>query len=204
MRIDRRIDLDTSIARNLPDDLSQELSQSGSGLRRQASDSDRHAFERALAQPGTPESDEAGKSAAQQAADAIPRPFGLFGAAGLSAATASAMATSGGATAGLGLDLAEAAERLMVADGSAGRREVRVELKDDVLPGVTVGVYEEAGRVVAAFACSSEASREKLCAGAASLAAELAQSLGRPSLVRVTTDDPEDPCLFEAAADAAP
>lgn len=204
MSIDRRINLNTSLARNLPDELSQELAQSGSGQRRQASDTDRHAFERALAQPGAQDADEPGRQGAQESADAIPRPFGLFGAAGLNASGTAAAASASGTPPGLGQDLAEAADRLMVADGSAGRREVRVELKDDVLPGVTVGVYEEGGRVVAAFACASEASREKLCAGAASLAAELAQSLGRPSLVRVTTDDPEDPCLFEAAADAAP
>jgi hypothetical protein len=80
---------------------------------------------------------------------------------------------------------------------------VRVELKDEVLPGVTVCVYEDQGLLVAAFVCASEPSREKLCACAAALAGELASSLNRAVLVRVGTDDPEDPCPFEAAADPA-
>ena len=115
---------------------------------------------------------------------------------------ADAASAGGEVAAFLSRDLAEAADRLLVGDGSSGRREVRFELKSDVLPGVTVSVYQEAGCVVAAFACASEASREKLCAAAPGLAAELAQSLGRACLVRVTTDDPEDPCLFEVAGGA--
>jgi len=79
---------------------------------------------------------------------------------------------------------------------------VRLDLKAEVLPGVTVSVYEEDGRLVAAFACASEASRETLNRCAPVLAQELAQSLARAVLVRVSTDDPEDPCLFEAAAAA--
>jgi len=79
---------------------------------------------------------------------------------------------------------------------------VRLDLKAEVLPGVTLSVYEEEGRLVAAFTCASEASRETLNRCAQSLADELAQSLARAVLVRVSTDDPEDPCLLEAAAAA--
>ncbi|WP_144630589.1 hypothetical protein [Bordetella genomosp. 13] len=192
MSIDRRIDLNTSVAQDLGD-----LAQPDSGLRREASDADRRAFERALAQPDDEGADDAGPSAQRQADDAAARPFGLFGAAPVMAASP---ASSSVALAGLARDLACAADRLLVGDGSGGRREVRIALADDVLPGVTVSVFEDAGRVVAAFACASEASREKLCVNAAALAAELAASLRRPCLVRVTTDDLEDPCLFEAEA----
>lgn len=200
MSIDRRIDLHTSVAQQDHAD----LAQSDPGLRRNASDADRQAFERALSQPRDESADEAERQPApQQAADAMPRPFGLF-AAGVPCAMPADAEAAGDVAATLGRDLVEAADRLLVGDGSSGRREVRVELKDDVLPGVTVSVYHEAGRVVAAFACASEASREKLCAAAPALAAELAQSLDRACLVRVTTDDPEDPCLFEVAGGDPP
>ncbi len=89
-----------------------------------------------------------------------------------------------------------------MADGSQGRRQVRVELKDDVLPGVSVSVYEDGGRVIADFVCANETSRERLAAMARPLAEQLADSLARPTRVRVGTDDPEDPCLAETDADA--
>ena len=186
MTADRRIGLETAIPQGMPD-----LSQSGAGTRREASDADRQAFARAMAE------EPAEKTAEAEAGD-TPRPFALFGAA---AAYSGAGGPAGDSPSGLADDLAQAADGLLVGDGSAGRREVRVTLKDEVLPGVTVAVYEEAGRLVAAFTCTSEASRERLCRCAKTLAAEMAQSLQRPTLVRVATDDPEDPCLVEEAAD---
>jgi hypothetical protein len=187
---DRRIDLNIGLARGMPD-----LGQSGAGAsRRDASDADRQAFRQALAQDG---GEPAGT--AEPPADALtdtPRPFALFPGAAASAETPAA------APAGLARALNEAADRMLVGDGGSGRREVRLDLKAEVLPGVTLSVYEDEGRLVAAFACASEASRETLNRCAQSLAEELAQSLARAVLVRVTTDDPEDPCLFEAAAAA--
>jgi hypothetical protein len=189
---DRRIGLETSIPQGMPD-----LSQSGAGSARgEASDTDRQAFERALSQG---DDGQQVRAEAEQAAE-TPRPFGLFGSL---AAAPAGQAAAGAAPEGLAQSLSTAADRLLVGDGGSGRREVRIDLKDEILPGVTVSVYEDEGRLVAAFACASEASREKLCACAQTLAAEMAQSLSRPALVRVTTDDPEDPCLFEATA-AAP
>jgi hypothetical protein len=100
--------------------------------------------------------------------------------------------------------LARRAERLeQLAEPGGGRRQVRVDLKDDVLPGVSVSVYDEEGRCVAEFVCANARSRERLCAMAPELAAQLADSLGRPARVRVSADDPEDPCLAETDA-AAP
>jgi hypothetical protein len=188
---DRRIDLDIGLTRGMPD-----LGQPGAGAsRRDASDADRQAFEQALAQDGgEPAAGTAGPSA--DALTETPRPFALFPGAVTSAETPAA------APAGLARALNEAADRMLVGDGGSGRREVRLDLKAEVLPGVTLSVYEEEGRLVAAFACASEASRETLNRCAQSLAEELAQSLARAVLVRVATDDPEDPCLFEAAAAA--
>jgi len=184
---ERRIGLDTAIAQGMPD-----LSQQGAGgARRDAADADRRAFEQALAGG---DQDPAQKTDGAPAAQAVPRPFALFGGPAAPAPQAAA------APLGLAGSLAEAADRLLVGDGSSGRREVRIDLKNEVMPGVTVSVYEEEGRLVAAFACASEASREKLNACAQVLADELARSLGRSTLVRVSTDDPEDPCLYEAAA----
>ncbi|NMK50030.1 flagellar hook-length control protein FliK [Achromobacter sp. Bel] len=187
MSIDRRIGLETAIPQN-----TGSLAQSdGHAAGRQASDADRQAFEQALS---------GGQDDAKPGAPATPSPFSLFGAArnagpegqGEAARDAGALAEA----------LSESAGRLMVADGSQGRRQVRVELKDDVLPGVGVSVYEEGGRVVADFVCANERSRERLCAMAPDLATQLAGSLGQPTRVRVSTDDPEDPCLAETDASA--
>lgn len=192
---DRRIGLDTAVPQGMPGSSTQ-FGADGADVRGQASKDDRQAFEQALS------SGQAQTPAPSEAAPVdVPRPFALFGAF---AAPASA-STAGGAPAPgeLSQGLRQAAERLLIGDGSSGRREVRIELKDEVLPGVTVCVYEDQGQLVAAFVCASEPSREKLCACAAALARELAGSLNRPVRVRVATDDPEDPCPFEAAADPA-
>ena len=92
---------------------------------------------------------------------------------------------------------------MLVDDGaSGGRPEVRITLRDEVMPGVTVAVYQAEGRMVASFVCANETSREKLIRCAQALADDMSRSLGQPALVQVSTDDPEDPCLFEAAATA--
>jgi len=189
MTVDRRVGIDTSVPQSLPGS----TQSGGAGVRREASQGDRQAFEQALAREG---GDDA--STQQSAAQGTPQPFALFG-----AAVPPGSPIAADTPAHLSRDLCQAAERLLVGDGSSGRREVRIELKDEVLPGVTVSVYEDMGRLVAAFVCASEPSRERLCACAQALADELSASLRRPVLVRVTTDDPEDLCLFEAAADAA-
>ncbi|MGN6580379.1 MAG: hypothetical protein ACTHJ1_10420 [Bordetella sp.] len=190
---DRRIGLDTAVPQGMPGS-SARFGAGGADVRGQASKDDRQAFEQAMASERAPTPSEA-------APVDVPRPFALFGAFAPSLASCA----SGGAPAPgeLSQGLRQAAERLLVGDGSSGRREVRIELKDDVLPGVTVCVYEDQGLLVAAFVCASEPSREKLCACAPALAGELAGSLNRAVLVRVGTDDPEDPCPFEAAADPA-
>ncbi|MEI2417103.1 hypothetical protein V8Z80_13085 [Orrella sp. JC864] len=194
MTIDRRIGLDTALPQGMPD-----LSQSGAGAQaRQApTDAERQAFERALAgEPGQPGRQAPGEQAGVQRPAP---PLALFGAAGLAGAGRPEPAP---APQGLAQALAEGAGALLVGDGGKGRPEVRIELKDELLPGVSVAVFEDEGRLVAAFTCASEASRERLSRGVAALAQELADALGRPALVRVSADDPMDPCTVEAAADA--
>lgn len=185
MSIDRRIGLDTAITQG------SGLAQSdGQAAGRQASDADRRAFEQALAQGQDGDAQES-------ALPAVATPFSLFG-----AAAAAALPPTDTPPGALAEALLGSAEQLLVADGSQGRRQVRVELKDDVLPGVSVSVYEEAGRVVADFICANEGSRERLTAMARPLAEQLADSLGRDARVRVSADDPEDPCLAETDASA--
>ena len=180
---ERRINLDIGLPQGMPD-----LGQTHTGSpRREASDSDRQAFEQALAQEGA-------EPPVDDSSSDIPRPFALFPGA------APATEPSADAPPGLAQALSHAADRMLVGDGNSSRREVRLELKDEVLPGVTLSIYEEEGRLVAAFVCASETSRETLNRCAQTLADELAQSLARAVLVQVSTDDPEDPCLFEAAA----
>lgn len=184
MSIDRRIGLETAISQGTRTSANSD----GHAAGRQASDADRQAFEQAMSQ---------GDADAPPAPPAASSPFALFG--------SGARATAPGGdcqSEALAQALSETAEQLLVADGSQGRRQVRVELKDDVLPGVSVSVYEDEGRMVADFICANESSRERLCAMAPELAAQLAESLDKPTRVRVGTDDPEDPCLAETDAPA--
>jgi hypothetical protein len=192
MSIDRRIDLDNGFSSRFG---TQRFDQAGTSLKSDTppSDTDRKAFQEAMAAK-----DGAPAAAARPAGDtAPPAPFALFGAGRAAPAAETAQAPSG-----LANVLAQSAEQLLVNDD--GRREVRVELKDDVFPGVSVAVFEDEGRLVAAFTCSVEASRERLAASAPTLAGDLANSLSRPTRVQVQTDDPEDPCLVEASADPTP
>ena len=96
--------------------------------------------------------------------------------------------------------LEQMAKRLLVGDGSQGRRGVQITLDDAQLPGVVVDVFEEAGRLVARFTCSDEGARARLSAGANWFAQGLAQRLQRDVRVEVQTDDPEDPCLLQVDA----
>ncbi len=97
--------------------------------------------------------------------------------------------------------LKQMASRLLVGDGSQGRRGVQLQLADDAqLPGVVVDIFEEAGRLLTRFTCSQENARERLSASAAWFADSLAQRLQQDTRVQVQTDDPEDPCLVQVDA----
>lgn len=122
-------------------------------------------------------------------------PFDLF----QPAATSPALQPPS-AAATLAPTLEQMASRLLVGDGSQGRRGVQITLADAQLPGVVVDVFEEAGRLVARFTCSDEDSRARLSAGANWFAQGLVQRLQRDVRVEVLTDDPEDPCLLQVEA----
>ena len=127
-------------------------------------------------------------------------PFALFGQGAASAAPTSTDTSTHEAPAGLDQTLSQMAQRLLVGDGSSGRRGVQIQLSKDSLPGVVMDVFEDAGAVVAEFTCSLETSRERLNKSAQWLADGLSQALQRPTCVRVQTDDPEDRCATQAQA----
>lgn len=102
----------------------------------------------------------------------------------------------------LAANLGSAVERLMVSDGSSGNRQVRMQLKDDLLPGVGVAIQELEGRLQVDFVCSVERSRQNLGRALPDLANTLAERLGRDVLMRVQTDDEDDPCVQEALGHA--
>jgi hypothetical protein len=87
--------------------------------------------------------------------------------------------------------------RLMVGNGSSGNRQVRIDIQDDQLPGVTLTVQQIDGRLQVDFVCSVDVSRLHLNRAAPDLAAQLAERLSQDVLIRVQTDDDEDLCLYE-------
>jgi hypothetical protein len=186
MTADRRIDLNLSLPQSGSRDLQAGLGSPGRDAARGDADAEaRERFEQALA----------GKQAAADATPATtlaPTPFALFGTP--APVQADAVPTA------LGRHVEDAVERLMVDEDRAGQRQVRMELKDDVLPGVSVVILENEGRLQVDFICSQESSRLRLNRAAPQQAQTLAERLAREVLLRVMTDDDEDPCLFEVAA----
>lgn len=149
----------------------------------------RTRFEQALA--ATPQ------APAEARPGSVASPFALFGTASVPPVAA---APQDPAASALGPQIEQAVERLLVDDDHRGRRQVRMDLKDDVLPGVSVVIQHGEGRLQVDFICSQEASRLRLNRSAPTQAQALAERLGCEVLLRVQTDDEEDPCLFEAAA----
>jgi hypothetical protein len=181
MSTDRSIRLDVSVP-----DLGARAGEgfaSGSGGQGAADSQARERFDRAFAPPAPPPAD-------TEAAQQIPKPFSLFG---------SMPAEPDGTDSTPETRLDELLDRLMVDDGSGGK-QVRMDLKDDVLPGVSIVIQEAEGRLQVDFICRAEASRLRLNAALPGQAPQLAQRLERDVLLRVQTDDPEDPCLFEVSA----
>lgn len=129
------------------------------------------------------------------------RPFDLFGSPAAQQAAPPA-ATAQDLPGGIDDTLASMARRLLVSDGSSGRRAVQIQLADGHLQGVVLDVFEEEGLLVTCFTCSQESARERLARNAQWLADGLAGRLARPVCVRVQTDDPEDPCTVQAHAGA--
>lgn len=93
---------------------------------------------------------------------------------------------------------------LYVGEGAHGGKQVRLEMKEDALPGVTVVIEEVGGRMQIDFTCSVEASRLRLNEAVPEVAPDVAVRLERDVLMRVQTDDEEDRRLFEVAASPQP
>ena len=181
MSTDRSIRLDVSVP-----DLGARAGEgfaSGSGQQGAADSQARERFDRAFAPPPL-------APAETGAADAIPKPFSLFG---------SVSPEQGVSDSTMAPQLHELLDRLMV-DDEAGGKQVRMDLKDDLLPGVSIVIQEAEGRLQVDFICRAEASRLRLNAALPAQAPLLAQRLERDVLLRVQTDDLEDPCLFEVTA----
>ncbi len=82
-------------------------------------------------------------------------------------------------------------DRILVGDGSAGRREVCLALADDLLPGVTVRVYESEGAWIADFEATDPHSFQQLAEPADEMARNLAKLLHRDAVWQVA--DRADP-----------
>ncbi|MET4580105.1 hypothetical protein [Ottowia thiooxydans] len=123
------------------------------------------------------------------------RPFDLFGNSTAPEATP-APAEQSPAMAELEGSILRMASRLMVGETTHGA-VVRMELAAENLPGVVVEVYRDQGAIVAQFICANEQSRTRLVRAVPWLGESLSTRLSQDTLVRVVTDDPEDPSPVE-------
>lgn len=87
-------------------------------------------------------------------------------------------------------DLQHLVGRLMVGEGAGGTggRMLMMDIGDEILPGVTVSVYEDAGAWVAEFRCREEAPFCLLAQRASSMASKLADELGQDAVWRVMAE----------------
>lgn len=85
-------------------------------------------------------------------------------------------------------ELSTMVSRLMVADGRQSQRGLRLELSEDVMPGVSLAMFEESGAMVAEFQCRVESSFVKLSVPAQALANQLAVTLRRDTVWRVLAE----------------
>lgn len=173
MSTDRRIGLEIGLSQGGAE---WDTRQGGDAERRRdADEADSQAFARALKG-----ADDESLDAARMSAPLTP--FGLFGPAPPQAPAAPDAAS------GLEESLRLAAGRLLVSDqGGGGRREVRVELDEGFMEGVSVSVFEDGGALAVLFRCASERAQQRVSALAQGLADGLAATLRR--LVRINLQD---------------
>ncbi len=88
--------------------------------------------------------------------------------------------------------LQNAIASLQVAEGAQGARQVHLEIKPEILPGVRVVLQEVQGRVQVDFICSVQASHQVLGAIAQREAADMARRCRRDLVLRIQVDD-KDP-----------
>jgi hypothetical protein len=79
-------------------------------------------------------------------------------------------------------------QRLLVGDGRDSQRSVRMSLSDEVMPGVEVAVYQEAGVWVAAFECRNAQSFDTLARHASEMAQQFTDALQADTAWRVSPD----------------
>lgn len=203
MRTDRPIHLDVGVASgNTFDAQPDTAGHADSRSEQQLADQGRALRELLSQQRGAASAAPADSPpASANPAGIASNPFALFGPASSAADAKPASAAPDAPPAALEQALDRMARRLLVGDGSNGRRGVQIQLDSAELPGVVVDIFEEAGRLLTRFTCSQESARERLCAGARWFADKLAGRLQRDVRVQVQTDDPEDPCLLQVDAD---
>ena len=73
-------------------------------------------------------------------------------------------------------------------------RRVRLELEENLYPGVSVAIFEDAGAWVAEFRCSQPSSYAELAEPARDMARQLADELHHDALWRVI-DESEGPVV---------
>ncbi len=160
----------------------------------------REAVRQAADTPQAPEASRTPHSAHREVPRELPSPLSLFGAP--QAAPVVPVVHAAEAQEALSSRLREVVAQLMVSDGRYGGRQVRMDLQEEMLPGVTVVIEERDGRLQVDFLCREEPSRLRLVAAAPDQAPQMAQYLQRDVLLRVQKDDEQDPRLFEVAAQA--
>lgn len=97
--------------------------------------------------------------------------------------------------------LVEMVQQLLVGVPPGGGAEVRMVLRDSVLPGVTLIVQQSAGQLQVSFECTAQASRLRLDRGGPAIAQALARRLGREVVVNVQGAQ-GSALRFDAAPDA--
>ena len=151
------------------------LGQGSSGLPSAPNQDSQNRFQQAMkATDLAPAAPLPGESAAVSVAN----PMGLFGGS-------SAWAESPGVKAGLMPLLKDSLKGLQVGQDA---RSVRMELSEDLYPGVSVSIFEDAGAWVAEFRCTHASSYEDLSAPAQEMASQLADELRRDALWRVINE----------------
>lgn len=75
------------------------------------------------------------------------------------------------------------ADRILVADPASGNREVRITLKDSILPGTEIRIEQQSGKLQIQFFTDSPRSHELLAQHQASLQERLAEKLARHDVV---------------------
>lgn len=98
-------------------------------------------------------------------------------------------------------NLVHMARSVMVGEGVHGAT-IRLDLGSEHFPGVVLEVFKDQGAIVAQFVCANEFSRTRLANATHWLSSSLSRGIGKDTLVRVMSDDPEDPHPVETRTQA--